>query len=66
MGSTFELLEARKTKGYVLPFAKLTRSDTTFIEATDTDRKYHSGIFIDIFPFDKVPEDAIERQKIQQ
>ena len=66
LGSTFELLEARKTKVYVLPFAKLTRSDTTFIEATDTDRKYHSGIFIDIFPFDKVPEDAVERQKIQQ
>ena len=32
LGSTFALLEARKTRGYVLPFAKLTRSDTTFIE----------------------------------
>ena len=32
LGSTFALLEARKTKGYVLPFAKLTRSDTTFIK----------------------------------
>ena len=62
----FELLEARNTKGYVLPFAKLTRSDTTFVEATDIDRKYHSGIFIDIFPFDAVPEDFEERKKIER
>lgn len=62
----FELLEARNTKGYVLPFAKLTRSDTTFVEATDIDRKYHSGIFIDIFPFDAVPEDFAERKKIER
>lgn len=61
----FELLEARNTKGYVLPFAKLTRSDTTFVEATDIDRKYHSGIFIDIFPFDVVPEDFEARKKIE-
>lgn len=62
----FELLEARNTKGYVLPFAKLTRSDTTFVEATDIDRKYHSGIFIDIFPFNAVPEDFEERKKIER
>lgn len=62
----FELLEARNTKGYVLPFAKLTRSDTTFVEATDIDRKYHSGIFIDIFPFDAVPKDFEDRKKIER
>lgn len=62
----FELQEARLTKGYVLPFAKLTRSDTTFIEATDTDRKYHSGIFVDIFPFDLVSEKMEERKKAEK
>ncbi len=61
----FELLESRLTEGYVMPFAKLTRSDTTFVEATDTNRKYHSGIFIDVFPYDLVPENKKERLKIE-
>ena len=60
----YELLEARKTPGYVLPFAKLTRADTTFVEATDQDRTYHSGIFIDIFPFDLIYEDPKKRDKL--
>ena len=62
----FELLEPRLTKGYVMPFAKLTRSDTTFVESADIDRKYHSGIFIDIFPFDLVSENMEERKKAQK
>jgi lipopolysaccharide cholinephosphotransferase len=65
LGEHFELLEARRTPGYVLPFAKLTRSDTTFVEATDQDRTYHSGIFIDIFPFDLIWEDAAKRDKVE-
>ena len=60
----YALLEARRTKGYVLPFAKLTRADTTFVEATDQDRTYHSGIFIDIFPFDLIYEDPKKRDKL--
>lgn len=59
----FALLEPRTTKGYVMPFAKLTRADTTFVEATDQDRTYKSGIFIDIFPFDLAYEDAAARNK---
>lgn len=65
LGEHFELLEARRTPGYVLPFAKLTRSDTTFVEATDQNRTYHSGIFIDIFPFDLIWEDAQRREKAE-
>lgn len=65
LGEHYELLEARRTPGYVLPFAKLTRSDTTFVEATDQNRTYHSGIFIDIFPFDLVWEDAAQREKAE-
>ena len=64
LGEKYELLEARRTKGYVLPFAKLTRKDTTFVEATDQDRTYHSGIFIDIFPFDLIHEDKQRRNKV--
>lgn len=65
LNEKYELLESRLTDGYVMPFAKLTRSDTTFVEATDTDRKYHSGIFVDIFPYDLVPKNKTERLKIE-
>ena len=64
LSDTFALLEPRTTKGYVMPFAKLTRRDTTFVEETDQDRTYHSGIFIDIFPFDPIYPDAQRRHKV--
>lgn len=60
----YELLEPRFTDGYVLNFAKLTRADSTFVEATDTDRTYHSGIFIDIFPLDTVPRQKRRRYRV--
>lgn len=66
LGAQYALLEPRTTKGYVMAFAKLTRSDTTFIEATDQDRTYHSGIFIDIFPFDPIYEDRQRREKLER
>lgn len=59
---TFKLLEIRETKGYVMTFAKLTRANTTFIEATDQDRTYKSGIFIDIFPLDIVYQKEHKRK----
>lgn len=51
----YEVLDIEHTDGYVMPFAKLCKQHTTFVEKTDTDRTYHSGIFIDIYPFDETP-----------
>ncbi len=62
----YEVLEPRLTAGYVMPFAKLTRADSTFVEATDTDRTYHSGIFIDIFPMDWIWPDAKRRLRVYE
>lgn len=64
LGGQYELLDVENTKGYVMTFAKLTRRDTTFVEATDQDRTYHSGIFIDIFPIDVIYEDAAKRDRL--
>ena len=64
LDSRYALLEPRTTPGYVMPFAKLTRADSTFIEATDQDRAYHSGIFIDIFPFDPIYPDEKRQEKV--
>lgn len=60
----YQLLEPRLTKGYTMNFAKLIRSDSTFIEPEDVHVKYHNGIFIDIFPMDYWPKDADRRNKV--
>ena len=60
----YEFLETRFTKNYVMTFGKLIRKDSTFVEETDTHIKYHSGIFIDIFPMDFWPQDKKKRDKM--
>ena len=60
----YKLLEPRTTKHYVMSFAKLIRSDSTFVEPEDVHVKYHNGIFIDIFPMDYWPQDTDRRNKV--
>ncbi|MDD6988281.1 phosphorylcholine transferase LicD [Ruminococcus sp.] len=45
-------------------FTKIRKKNTAFVQKTDIGLDYHKGIFVDVFPFDKVPESAIKR-KIQ-
>lgn len=47
--------------GYGLPFAKIRRNGTIYIERNSKDVDCHSGIFIDIFPFDNVPNNEVQR-----
>lgn len=49
--------------GYGWPFAKMRKEDTVFIEKNARHTQAHQGIFIDIFPFDNVPESPL-KQKI--
>lgn len=51
--------------GFGLPFAKLRKNGTVFLEEGTENVKMHHGVFVDIFPFDAFPEDekAIEEQK---
>lgn len=64
LGDKYGLLEPRTEKNYVMAFAKIIRKDSTFIEATDTHLKYHSGIFIDIFPMDYWPQEKKKRDYV--
>ncbi len=63
MGPRYEVLSIENTPGYVLPYIKLCLKNTTFVEATDEDRFYHSGIFIDILPFDETSAELETRLK---
>jgi lipopolysaccharide cholinephosphotransferase len=42
-------------KFYGLPFAKIRKEGTTVIEHLSRNCKHHTGIFVDLFPFDSVP-----------
>jgi lipopolysaccharide cholinephosphotransferase len=66
LADEFEILGIGYTKGYVLPFGKIAEKKSTFVEETDTNRKYHSGIFVDIFPLDAAAPGKKEDKKQRQ
>ena len=47
--------------GYVNCFAKIRNSDTTFMESSSAKMNIHHGVFIDIFPLDYYPENALRQ-----
>lgn len=47
--------------GFALPIAKLRKNGTRFVEKNSSDASLHSGIYIDIFPFDNVPSNRIQQ-----
>lgn len=63
----YDILSIETTPGYVLPSAKICKRHTTFMEKAGDQRKYHCGIFIDIYPFDETsPDEAQRRRQIRQ
>lgn len=50
---------------YYLPFAKIRKNDTIFLEEAVKDVDTHHGIFVDIFPFENAKKADSFFQKIQ-
>lgn len=42
-------------------FTKIRKNHTTFLQPYDAVGKYHTGIFIDILPLDRVPDDKVSK-----
>ncbi len=63
MGEKYDFLFPGRPPAYVMMFTKMSLKHTTFVEDTDQNRKYHSGIFIDVFPYDQTAVDPKARQK---
>lgn len=53
-------------KSFGLPFAKIRVNETKFIEQNSANVRCHNGIFIDIFPFDNVPNELSLQKKHNQ
>lgn len=43
-------------KKYRLPFIKIKKKNTLFVEAASKHTKSHKGIYIDAFVYDKYPQ----------
>lgn len=53
-------LETDEDMGYGFAFAKIHLNDTEIVEDFSRNAKVHHGIFVDIFPYDNLPESKIE------
>lgn len=68
-----DLWEKNPPKGYVLQnkdnspsfsqsFSKVRKDHTTFLQQGETPGDYHTGIFVDVFPIDRIPKGWFARQ----
>ena len=44
-------------------FTKIKKNHTTFLQEEDVGKSYHKGIFVDIFPADRIPHQTLAQQK---
>ena len=47
-------------------FTKLRRSDTTYIEKASARLDINHGVFIDVFPLDGYPDNAVEQNRLEK
>lgn len=58
----FYMQDLRDTKGYRWGYGKLRRKGTEFIRLDQESMPYEQGIFIDLMPFDNIPDHLIARK----
>lgn len=59
----FEVIDPIHTPNYTIVFAKFCLKESTFLESAHPKRKYHTGLFLDIIPFDSTSADSKERAR---
>ena len=60
--SKFYFQDHRTTPGYRWGYGKLRRKGTEFVRLNQEHMSYEQGIFIDIFPYDNVPDNMLLRR----
>ena len=60
--SKFYFQDHRNTPGYRWGYGKLRRKNTEFVRLNQEHMPYEQGIFIDLFPYDYVPDNKLLRQ----
>lgn len=64
LGDEFIMQTWDKEKNYAFPYGKLMLKNTVWIEAIVENVDITHGIYVDIFPFDNIPNNSL-KQKIQ-
>ena len=57
----YTLQNKDNTPEFTQSFTKVRKDGTTFIQEGEENTSYHKGIFIDIFPIDRMPRNAIKK-----
>ena len=63
LGSNYYLQSRETDHKYPHVFAKVRKNDTVFMEWNTRKNDMHHGIYIDIFPYDNVPDDKKQREQ---
>ena len=63
LSEKFFLQSFETDESYAMPFAKLMLNGTVLMERNTSKNTTHKGIYVDIFPFDNVPDDAALQKK---
>jgi len=61
-GDKYHLQTWNTEKNYALPTAKIRLNNTKYIEQNSYNVNIHHGVYIDILPFDNVPDSSIHRK----
>lgn len=61
LDSKYFLQTWESDEGFALPIAKLRRNKTKYVEKNSSYSTLHSGIYIDIFPFDNIERSSAKR-----
>lgn len=57
------VLQNKETeRGFSQSFTKIRKEHTCFLQDIDDPDKYYTGIFLDVFPIDRLPEKALKRK----
>ena len=61
----FLIQNKRNTPSFTQSFSKIRKEHTTFLQYNWEKRRYHTGIFVDIFPIDRYPATFVGQKVFQ-
>lgn len=62
MTSKYTLVNKQTNSDFTQNFTKIKKNNTLFLQKEDIGKSYHKGIFVDIFPADRIPNNFILRK----
>ncbi len=66
LGEGFLLIDANDTPDYYVGHAKVFRDNTALVNRETSHLRTHHGFYLDIFPFDTIPESEEEQDEMYQ